>query len=484
MHIIQVAAEFAPLIKAGGLGEVLVGLSRQLSASNHRVDVILPKYDFIPLELLANLKLEIANFTTWENSREIKNTMWSAEFENIHLHLLEPHHPANYFNRGKIYGFEDDVPRFLYFCKATIEYLKIKQFPIDILHLHDWHAAPAAALAREHLPPTSIALSIHNLEHQGKCGAHDLIRIGLHDQRLKKFQCDQYPDSFNSLKGGIEECDAIIPVSPTYAKEILTAQYGFGLDSTLLKHQHKIRGILNGIDEILWNPDKDHFLEAKFNPSGPLPKVIDAKKKNQDSLAKRFGIKGPKDAPWIGTITRIVHQKGPEFLEAAIEQTIQNGGIFALLGSSPIPKMQSHFEQLKMRYKSHSQVFLHLDFDEELAHQLYAALDFILLPSHFEPCGLTQLIGMHYGAIPIVRSTGGLKDTVFEKTSLTKQNGYVFEGLEIPPFLEKITEAVRVMKTEPQRHAQIMSNGLKSDFGWEKPAKEYLELYRNLIRLV
>jgi len=252
MHIVHIAAEFAPLVKAGGLGEVLIGLSRALTSLGEKVDVIIPKYDLIPTNLLSNLQKEVPHFTAYEGSQEISNTMWSAQFENINLHLLEMHHPQKYFNRGEIYGFPDDVPRFLYFSKATVEYLKIKQLPIDILHLHDWHTAAIAPLIRDSIKVHSIALSIHNLEHQGKCGIKDLEAIGLSGSALSKCHGadSRYPDSYNTLKGGIESSDAIIPVSPTYAKEILTHQYGCGLDPILSKRKSHIYGILNGIDEL------------------------------------------------------------------------------------------------------------------------------------------------------------------------------------------------------------------------------------------
>jgi starch synthase len=482
MHIVLIAAEFAPLVKAGGLGEVLVGLSRELSLLGHRVEVILPKYDFIPVNLLTNLQQELPHFTVWENSQEIGNTMWSATFENIQLKLLEAHHPANYFKRGEIYGFPDDALRFIYFSKAAIEFLKIKQTPIDIIHLHDWHTAVAATLAKNEWPTTPVVLSIHNLEYQGPCGAIDLIRAGIHGRSLDKFNSEnpQHPGSYNLLKGGIEEADAIIPVSPTYAQEILAAEYGYGLEATLAKNHKKITGILNGIDETLWDPGSDTHLKAKFNPCDPLETIAKAKIENQNHLAKSFGITPPKKASWVGAITRLVRQKGPEFLEAAIEKTIQNGGVFALLGSAPTQEMHNHFEQLKVRYKDHPQVLLHLKFDESIAHQLYAALDFILLPSIFEPCGLAQLIGMHYGAVPIVRSTGGLRDTVFDTTEAIRQNGYLFEGLEIAPFLETLDRAMNVKKNEPARHEQIMKNGLATNIGWKSPAKKYLALYQNL----
>jgi len=471
--------------KRTGLYEGMYILSATLSEDARKkafekiTDGIIPKYDFLELGQLTQLAQEIPHFSVREGSQEISNTMWSAHYEQINLHLLEMHHPLNYFKRGKIYGFNDDVPRFLYFSKAVTEYLKIKNRPIDIIHIHDWHTAAISSLIRDYPKAPKIVLSLHNLEYQGKCGARDLEAIGITNETLEKYDGKDpiYRDSYNALKGGIEEADAIVPVSLTYAKEILTPQYGCGLDSVLLKQKAKIVGILNGIDETLWDPSTDPHLKAHFKPTDSLEKIKFAKKENQTFLEKHFALKAPKGAPWVGAITRIVAQKGPEFLEAAIEPTLKNGGVFALLGSSPIPEMQQHFEKLKKHYKNNRQVLLHFDFDETLAHQLYAAFDFILLPSHFEPCGLAQLIGMHYGATPIVRSTGGLKDTVFDA-----QNGYTFEEPTIQAFIQTLNRAMELKKKDPSKHDLIMSNGLKSDFGWQKPTQHYLTLYQNLLR--
>ena len=485
MHIVQIAAEFAPLAKAGGLGEVIVGLSRELTRTQQSVEVILPKYDVLPLELLSNLKLEIPHFITREGHQEISNSVWSAEFENIQLRLIEMHHPANYFKRGSIYGFNDDVPRFLYFAKAAAEYLAIKQQPIDILHLHDWHAAGVALLARgkfkERLQVGAIALSIHNLEYQGKCGAHDLEAIEIAGEWLQACHGNEpaHPNSYNVLKGGITVVDRIIPVSPTYAHEILTPEFGFGLETVLSQYTSKMVGILNGIDQTLWNPATDPHLAIHFAKQDAVQSIFRAKQETQNLLSKRFGLKG---APWVGTITRLVPQKGPEFIEAAIEKTIEQGGVFALLGSSPIPEMQHHFEAVKARYQNHPQVLLHLTFDEALAHQLYAALDFILVPSHFEPCGLSQMIGMQYGAIPIVRSTGGLKDTVFDSEDKNRWNGFVFQKPLISDFLAALQRAFGVKTAHPEQYAEIMKQGLNADFSWQTPTQKYIALFLEMLK--
>jgi glycogen synthase len=203
--------------------------------------------------------------------------------------------------------------------------------------------------------------------------------------------------------------------------------------------------------------------------------ILKAKEREGAGLAKKFHLDLSK-RPWLGAITRLVPQKGPELLEEALRKTVALGGTFALLGSSPIPTVQRHFETLKERYKGHPQVLLYLDYDEALAHKLYSALDFLIVPSHFEPCGLTQLIAMHYGTIPIVRATGGLKDTVFDG-----QNGFVFEKPSKEAVCQVLERAFRLWHTEPSSIQTMINRGMRSDVGWERPAEEYRQLYTEKI---
>jgi starch synthase len=480
MRIVHIASEFAPIAKAGGLGEVTVGLCRSLSKSGHKVDVIIPKYHFINTSKLKDLRLEVPDFKCLGAA----NAAWTATVEECHLHLIEARHPAGYFHRDSIYGCEDDIARFIYFSRAALEYLSLKNEPIDILHLHDWHVSLCAPLARDlfkNLKIHSIVLSIHNAEYQGKCAIHDLDQIGLNGESYltkEKLQDDnlKYPQSINLLKGGIVYSDAIVPVSPSYAQEILTPEYGFHLDGALRKKRGVITGILNGIDTTLWNPEQDAHLQTNY--------AVESALKGKEKAKERFKL---EKKPWVGAITRLVPQKGPELLESALKKTLELGGSFLLLGSSPIPKLQEHFNKLKEKYKGNSQVFLHFEYNEALAHQIYAALDLLIVPSHFEPCGLTQLIGMRYGAVPIVRETGGLKDTVFDcedsKIPVAQRNGFTFRAPTPAAMNHAIERAFLLYRKEPASFKSIIRRGMEADFSWDKPAKEYLKLYRALTHL-
>ncbi|MBS0626041.1 MAG: glycogen synthase [Verrucomicrobia bacterium] len=488
MRIIHVAAEFAPIAKAGGLGEVIVGLSRMQMALLQDVEIIIPKHSFIHPNSLPYLKVETPEFTCKENGTEILNTMWSAEVEGCRLHLLEERHPAAYFRRPNIYGYPDDIPRFIYFSKAVIEYLKLQKQPIDVLHLHEWHTSLCAPLVKEifakELNVRSVVLTIHNLEYQGKCATWDLDAIGVKGASFlkpDKLQDDLHADSINLLKGGIVYADAITTVSPTYSKEILTPPLGFNLNKTLTKHKSKLQGILNGIDYKLWNPETDSLLAKRYSTQASFKEIELGKEKNKEALEKRFGLESGK-RPWFGAITRLVPQKGPEMIEEAIHHVLASGGVFVLLGSSPLPDMQHRFDVLKEKYKGNRRLVLEFNYDETLAHLIYGALDFTLVPSHFEPCGLTQIIAMRYGTIPIVRSTGGLKDTIFDcdnsAVPIAARNGFTFSHPS--ELVNTIDRALEIKKNNSATFQTLVKHAIQSDFSWKKPADEYLKLYKKI----
>jgi starch synthase len=274
------------------------------------------------------------------------------------------------------------------------------------------------------------------------------------------------------LKGGIVYADAVVPVSPSYAKEILLPKFGFGLQGTLRQMEHKITGILNGIDTTIWDPSKDRNLAFQYE----VETVAKGKRLNR----KKIELNGDQ-RPWIGAVTRLVPQKGPELLEEAIKKTLDLGGCFLLLGSSQIPEIKEHFNKLQQMYQGHPQVLLNYDYDEHLAHLIYGSLDFLLVPSHFEPCGLTQLIGMRYGTVPIVRSTGGLKDTVFDfedfSHPVAKRNGFVFSDFTKASMNRTLERAFKLFHSDPASFHSLVRRGMQADYSWKKPAQAYQKIY-------
>ncbi len=482
MRIVQLASEFAPIAKAGGLGEVVVGLSRELLRLGETVEVIIPKYDFIDVKKLVDIRLDLPDFKCVEHGNPHTNSMWTASCEDIRIHLLEVRHPSGYFHRGEIYGCKDDAARFLYFSKAALTYLKLIEKPIDILHLHDWHVAIAAVLARDqfNLPIKSIVLTIHNGEYQGKCAAWDLDAIGLKgtDYLVKEKLQDtdpKHPKLINLLKGGIVYADAVNTVSPTYTKEILTPEMGYGLESTFYKHKNKLTGILNGLDLQLWDPG--------YSKTDPIEKILQAKEAGRNRLRRQFSLSNTR-RPWVGAITRLAVQKGPELLEEALIQTLRLGGVFLLLGSSPTSQLQAHFEAIGKKYSGTNQLLLHFAYDETLSREIYQALDFLVVPSRYEPCGLTQMIGMHYGTIPIARETGGLKDTIIDckaEGPQTNANGFLFSKYCKTDLNEALERAIKLFFTHPQKINTLIANGIRKDWSWKHPAQVYLDWYRKQV---
>ncbi len=490
MHIVHLTSELSPVAKAGGLGDVVHGLAKQQRQRGHQVEVILPRYDTVQFEAFGDLKIAMRDLWSYENSTQVHNSVWSTHIDTVPTYLIEPHHSAYYFNRGKIYGEPDDVARFLYFTKTALEFLLKSRKQPDIIHIHDWPTAVAAPLIRDvyhklGLSPGAVILTIHNLHHQGKCSARDLSQIGLRGGDFlteQSMQDPRDPTLINLLKGGIEFSDAVTTVSPRYAEEIKTTIGGAGLHETILKNSSKIYGILNGIETELWNPAKDHYLIRNYTPDpSHIRQVLKNKKSNKDLLLKKLRIQ-PTKGPLISCITRLVHQKCPDLIKEAILYTLEKKGQFILLGSAPDEEIEREFLKLKNNPRLQEGAFIQLSFDEVFAHQLYAAADAIIIPSLYEPCGLTQMIGMRYGTVPIVRKTGGLADTVFDidlsDKPLHLRTGFSFDFPDPTGIHWVIDRVFDCYQNDPKKWQTIMQNGFNVDLSWSRSEKDYERIYR------
>ena len=453
MKIIHVASEFTPLAKAGGMGDVLLGLARATVKMGHDVTVILPKYDClnIPCSKLEDL------FITYEN-KKAKNTLWSANFEGIPLILVEPKTEHSFFQRGHIYGQPDEADRYAYFSKTVAAYLESKPAP-DVIHLHDWHTALVPFLYQN--CPT--ILTIHNLAYPGSCGYSTFEKLGLSPDEVVSFQ---HEDHYSLLRGGLIAASRITAVSPTYAKEILTPQFGGSFCALLNKHRQKLVGILNGIDYTFWNPTTDPFLPTHYNFNSIEEKAI-AKR----VLQKRLGLP-IENKLLVSAIARLVPQKGPDLIEAAFRRTLEKNGQCVLLGAASDPKTKEQFLNFKKEMAKEPNLQMELIYNEALSHQVFAASDVVLIPSLFEPCGLTQMIALHYGTLPLVRKTGGLADTIFEG-----KNGFVFESAEKKEIISAIDRCFSCWKNTPDKWRALIKTGMEEDFSWDQPAKAYLNLY-------
>lgn len=492
MHIIHIGAEVAPAAKVGGLGDVIYGLSRETQKLGHQIELILPKYDILLTEEIKDFECTLKTFPVVYDGKEYKNTIWKGNIGGLKVYFIDAHHPDHFYSKGCIYGCRNDIDRFLYFSKAAWELIRVLDLSPDIVHLHDWQTAAIALLAKEKpIPNAKIVFTSHNMEYQGRCAPHEIERIGLKKSKYYvpgNMQDSVYPEALNLMRGALLYSDHVTTVSPTYAEEVKTSRFGMGLDSLLKEIGGKFQGILNGIDFDYWNPETDRHLTAHYGPR-ELPKtgknhhILDRKGYVKKSLRNRLQL-DESHRPIVGSITRLVPQKGVEIIKHAIESVVKMGGQFVLLGSSPIPALDEEFHQLKRKFADHPHVSITLLHQEELAHMIFAASDMFIVPSNFEPCGLTQMIALHYGSIPIVRCTGGLKDTIVDVDTsgkpLEQTNGFTFKEQTPQAFDAALKRAIGYWRDQPDTWRKLVINGMTWDFSWKNPTKEYIRLYENL----
>lgn len=492
MHIVHFTSELAPIAKVGGLGDVVYGLCKELVRLGHKVEIILPKYDTLRYDLIKNLKVCYRELWSYEGPYRYNNTIWSCEIDGLSIFLIEPHHPRYFFHRGTIYGCEDDIDRFLYFSRAAMEFLYKSGKTPDALHIHDWPTSVIPLLLKKMylalgMKQIRTVLTLHNLEHQGKCPSKCLSQIGLRGEEYLTPELLQDPTELsflNLLKGGICYADRLSTVSPSYEQEIQTTEGGHGLAPFIHKHRKKLKGILNGIDEDFWDPEKDPHLATNFPahpPFSPLQiqQIDENKAKNKQALQKKLSLPENPMMPLGACISRLVTQKAPLLIASAFQYILEKGGQCVILGSIHDAEMLELFSTLKQNTSSNGIIIL--DYDEALSHLIYAASDFFIVPSLFEPCGLTQMIALRYGSIPIVRNTGGLKDTVFDiDTSSAPEmlrNGFTFENPKEQDLQQAISKALYLWKTDHSKWINLRMRGMNKDHSWKRAAQEYLKIY-------
>ncbi|XP_065879868.1 starch synthase 3, chloroplastic/amyloplastic [Euphorbia lathyris] len=446
MHIVHIAVEMAPIAKVGGLGDVVTSLSRAVQDLNNSVDIILPKYDCLNLSQVKDLHNQKSY--SWGGT-EIK--VWFGKVEGLSVYFLEPQNGM--FWTGCIYGSRNDGERFAFFCHAALEFLQQTGFHPDIIHCHDWSSAPVTWLFKDYylnygLSKARVVFTIHNLEF----GAANIGKA-------------------------MAYADKCTTVSPTYAREVAG-------NSAVAPHLQKFHGILNGIDPDIWDPYNDKFIPVCYTSEN----VVEGKRAAKDYLQQRLAIK-KADLPVVGIITRLTHQKGIHLIKHAIWRTLDRGGQVVLLGSAPDPRIQTDFVNLSNQlHNLHSdRARLCLTYDEPLSHLIYAGADFILVPSIFEPCGLTQLTAMRYGSIPVVRKTGGLYDTVFDvdhdkeraQAHGIEPNGFSFDGADAAGVDYALNRAISAWYDGREWFNSLCKTVMEQDWSWNKPALDYMELYHS-----
>ncbi len=485
MYIVQIASECAPVIKAGGLGDVVYGLSRELELRGHTIEIILPKYDCMRYDQIWGLHEAYQDlYVPWFDGA-IHCTVFCGWVHGQLCFFIEPHSEDHFFDRGCYYGCVDDNLRFAFFSKAALEFLLRTDKRPDILHCHDWQTGLAPVMLYEMykyhgMENIRVCYTIHNFKHQGIAGTNILWATGLNRESYY-FEYDRLRDNFNpfglnSMKGGIIYSNFVTTVSPNHAWEAHYGEFGYGLGHTLELHQHKFGGVLNGIDYKVWNPEVDQFIPEQYTPE-----TLEGKEKNKKALRERLWL-SHEDKPLVCYIGRLDDQKGVHLVHHAIYYALHRQAQFVLLGSATEPGINSWFWHEKNFLNNNPDCHLELGFNEELSHLIYAAADIIVVPSNYEPCGLTQMIGLKYGAVPVVRGVGGLVNTVFDRDydqyhTPEERNGYVFNQTDEQALESAMDRAIGLWNYYPDEFEKLRIQGMNYDYSWKQPGTDYLAIY-------
>lgn len=474
MNIILAASEVVPYAKTGGLADVAGALPKALARLGHKVRVVMPRYKLEKIEASGErLPDELAvpfNFT------ERRAAVYVDRSGEVPVYFIDA---PEYFSRAKLYGESDDVERFAFFSRAILELAKALGEQLDIIHLNDWMTGLVAAYLKTvyandpAFTGTKLLFTIHNIAFHGLFNPTDLPRFGLPDWIYRAEGGIEFYNLVSALKAGLVFSDAISTVSPRYAAEIQTPEFGEKFDGLLRARQRDLHGILNGVDYDEWNPATDVYVPARYSSND-----LSGKQECKRDLLRSFGLPEDLDRPLIGCISRLSDQKGFDLILQIADRLLDRGVAFVLLGSGE-EVYERAFQALRESRRSH--VGVYLGFSNELAHKIEAGADMFLMPSRFEPCGLNQMYSLKYGTVPIVRAAGGLDDTIenFDRVML-RGNGFKFYEYSSERLLEKIDEALSVY-SERDLWRVLMQNGMRADYSWSASARHYVELYQSLV---
>jgi len=474
LNILLAASEVVPYAKTGGLADVAGALPKALSRLGHTVRVVMPRYKVDKIEAMGErLPGELrVPFNFGEQRVEV----YVDRSGEVPVYFIDA---PEYFSRAKLYGEADDPERFAFFSRAILELAKALGEHIDIIHLNDWMTGLVAAYLKTVYAEdpafngTKTLFTIHNIAFHGLFRPEELPKFGLPDWIYRSEGGLEFYQLASALKAGLVFSDAVSTVSPRYAAEIQTPEFGEKFDGLLRARRNDLYGILNGVDYDEWNPETDKLIPANFSADD-----LSGKRVCKRDLLLTFGLPEELDRPLIGCISRLSDQKGFDLILAVADKIQELGFAFVLLGSG-LEAYERAFQAL--RDARRSQVGVYLGFSNELAHKIEAGADMFLMPSRFEPCGLNQMYSLKYGTVPIVRAAGGLDDTIenFDADTLSG-NGFKFYEYDAERLLEKIEEARRVFSDSKLWRA-LMLNGMRSDFSWTQSARHYVELYQKLV---
>lgn len=460
MKIAFCASEAVPFAKTGGLADVAGALPIALEELGQEVIVIMPEYRSVHSPKCPAIH------------RHKKDISYSVIGKNTRVYFIES---KQYFGRDGLYGgkngdYPDNLERFSYYCRRSLELLKEIGFCPDIIHVHDWQASliPVYLKSIYRKDPfygdASTLLTIHNIGYQGLFPKEVFPKTGL-DWDFFSIDGLEFYGKINILKGGIVFSDMINTVSPTYASQIQTAQFGFGLEGLLQSRSARLFGILNGLDYKVWDPAVDKLIARDYSVYSLSEKYV-----NKDQLQSSCGLKVDRDIALAGMVSRLAEQKGLDILVPAIDSLVRAGIQLVVLGTGDL---EYHRALQKAAKKYPGSLALSLKFDNELAHRIYAGCDIFLMPSRYEPCGLGQMISLRYGSIPVVFKTGGLADTVNE------DNGFVFDKYSKQELIAKVKAAAAAFR-DRENWRSLIQRAMRCDFSWEGSAKGYLKLYEKM----
>lgn len=474
MKILYIAAEATPFVKTGGLADVAGSLPKALNKIGCDCRVVIPLHSAIPKEYVEQME-KIHEFYVQVGWKREYCGVYELMYDHVHYYFLDNKY---YFSRPNLYGELDDGERYIFFAKASVQLVRQIDFQVDIIHANDWHSALAPVFLNDYRTGDSFyenvrsLLSIHNLKYQGQYSPELFYWTNLGGQYFNDYDLKFY-DSINFLKGGIVHANWVNTVSETYAQEIHYPFFAEGLENVIQANTGKISGILNGIDYSVWNTDNNPLVPISYSVDN-----MDGKSKNKEVLQKKYGLPVRDDVPMIAMISRLNSMKGLDLVRYILEEFLQEDIQFVVLGTG-----EATYEEMfrYFTYKYPEKCSARIYFSNDESHGLYAASDFFLMPSISEPCGLSQMIAMRYGSVPVVREAGGLRDSVKPYNIESKEGeGLTFKNINAHDLLFTLQDALNIYTNYKEDYKQMQENAMRKDLSWEQSSQEYLKLYEKI----
>ena len=484
MNIIQVASEAVPFAKTGGLADVVGALPKYFTQHKHQVTLFLPLYKQVK-ESVSELITTGTRIKVPIGGQTHTGVIWEAKIPDSSVKVFLLQHDE-FFHRDNLYGtpdgdYPDNAARFIFLSRGVLEAIPALKLEADVIHCHDWQSALIPVYLKtlyrpkKELRSLKTLFTVHNLAYQGLFKKEAMALTGL-DPSLYNSKQLEFWDKVNFIKGGLVFADLLSTVSQRYAEEIQTEEFGCGLEGVLSERAAELSGIINGIDYSDWDPQVDRFIPAQYSMDD-----LSGKAECKKLLQQSQGL-SPKDVPLLGIVSRLAEQKGLDILVEIFDELMELDLQFILLGTGE-EKYHKLLEEKAKKYKD--KVVMNITFDNQLAHQITAGADMILLPSRYEPCGLNQLYALKYGSVPVVRETGGPADTIIDYSpdGLKKKEstGFSFKEYKGSAFLDALKRAVEVYQ-DKKTWRSLMKIGMAQDWSWNRSAREYLKLYDKLLK--